>query len=580
MDNVLDFFEIQKKFSKNNRYIADVLAVYCVLILIFGKYTNALEFVFDFFIVFLLYLDWFAGKRFYWHVKFVFRILKQAILVFSAVGMIYNSGIYLTIVIMATIYIAVFFQYLFLFDVVEDFYRLTALIETMMPLGIVTFGYYIFYGESNFEIFLVLVFLMLMCVVIMCDLNVSSSVIDKLMNDMYRQERLAINSNKEYEKLKVYQSRLVHANEQLSIQKFQMEKLNDNINNQKRQMELEYRILKHITGALELGKLMDFITSGIIENIEVDLCFILVYDTDKSEEIQKKFYSMKYSEESMLNDKTLDLFIEYAQSEEVQKNEKKYIVFNDVEEGQFEFLNNSNISSLLLYPINISSENRGILSIGKNSSGYFTENNKDFYKSIVEQIILAVNNASMYTKVQDMAAKDPLTTIYNRRHFNSIYPDFITKASKTNQPLTVILFDIDKFKNINDRFGHLFGDKVISFCGLMAGKTAKRNGGMAVRYGGEEFVVIFPNKNIDTVLRITEDMHEQIKEKEFIHEEEIVHINVSIGISSYPETCLELEELLNRADFAMYQSKNTGRGRITIDGTNDNKDTMQNGSEV
>lgn len=567
MDNIPDFYKIQKNFSNNNKYIADVLASYGVFILIFGRYKNGVEFIFDFLVAFALYLDWFAGKRYYLHNRILFRILKQSILVFAALGMIYNSGIYLTIVIMASLYIAVLFQYLFLFDVAEEFYRITALTETMLPLIIISLGYYIFYGKSNFEILLVLVFIAAMAVVIMCDLDVSAKVIEKFMNNMYRQERIAINSNKEYENLKVYQSRLVHANEQLSIQKFQMEQMNDSIKHHNLQMDLEYKILKHITGTLELEKLMDFIASGIIENIEVDLCFILIHYTDKSEDEDKRFYNIKYSKESMINDNVLDLLIEYSQSDDIQKLEKRYIVSNNVESGQYTFLNNSAISSLLLYPINTSSDTKGLLVIGKNSSGYFTENNQDFYKSIVEQIILAVNNASMYREMQDMVKKDPLTTIYNRRYFNSAYTDIISKAAKNNQPLTVILFDIDKFKNVNDSFGHLFGDKVISFCGVLAGKVAKRNDGMAVRYGGEEFVIIFPDKNVETVFRIVQDMHEQIKEKEFNYEGNIVHINVSIGISSYPETCMQLDELLNRADFAMYQSKNNGRGCITIDKT-------------
>lgn len=567
MDNIPDFYKIQKNFSNNNKYIADVLASYGVFILIFGRYKNEVEFIFDFFVAFALYLDWFTGKRYYLHNRILFRILKQSILVFAALGMIYNSGIYLTIVIMATIYIVILFQYLFLFDVTEEFYRITALTETMLPLIIISLGYYIFYGESNFEILLVLVFIAAMAVVIMCDLDVSAKVIDKFMNNMYRQERLAINSNKEYENLKVYQSRLVHANEQLSIQKFQMEQMNESIKHHNLQMDLEYKILKHITGTLELEKLMDFIASGIIENIEVDLCFILIHYTDKSEDEDKRFYNIKYSKESLINDNVLDLLIEYSQSDAIQKLEKRYIISNNVESGQYTFLNNSAISSLLLYPINTSSDTKGLLVIGKNSSGYFTENNQDFYKSIVEQIILAVNNASMYREMQDMVKKDPLTTIYNRRYFNSAYTDIISEAEKNNQPLTVILFDIDKFKNVNDSFGHLFGDKVISFCGVLAGQVAKRNDGMAVRYGGEEFVIIFPDKNVETVFRIVQDMHEQIKEKEFNYEGNIVHINVSIGISSYPETCMQLDELLNRADFAMYQSKNNGRGRITIDNT-------------
>lgn len=565
MDNIQQFFEVQKEFSKYNKYIANILAFYNILILLFGRYNNGKEFVFAFAVILALLVDWFAGSRQYWHSKVVFRIIKQVILFFTAVTMVYNNGIYLTIVVMSTLYIAIIFQYFFLYDVAESFYRITALLETMVSLLIVVFAYYIFWGKSNFEIFLAIFFICVMVCIIMSDLRVAAELINKLLNNLFRQERIAINSHKEYENLKVYQSRLVRANEQLSIQKFQMEQMNKSINEKNRQMDLQYKIMKHISGSLELDKLMGFITSSIIDNIKVDLCIIFVYDINKDEEVNEKFYNIEYSAKSRLNEETVGLFMEYAQSEEFPLIEEDSIICNNVEPGCYRFLEGSDISSLLMYPINISDDIKGIFVIGNTSSGYFTDNNKDFYMGITEQIVLAVNNASMYAKMQDMATKDPLTSIYNRRHFNSIYPEFEDKALKSDEPLTVILFDIDKFKNVNDQYGHLFGDQVIRFCGSIAGKVAKKNNGMAVRYGGEEFVIIFPDKNVETVIRIVEDMHRQIKEKEFLCEGQPVHINVSIGISAYPETCMELHELLNRADLAMYHSKNTGRGRITID---------------
>lgn len=565
MENTQDFFEIEYNFSRYSRYIAAAMFIYYILIMIFGRYARTSEIYTGILLIMCILLDGYIGHKHYWKRKVIFRISKQLILFSASFAMISNGGIYLTIALATFVYLNTAFQYYFVFDIVEEFYRINALIETTFSLAFISLMYYIFRGHSNFEIFLVMGFVVAIETILIVNLKVSSGLINKVLNNMYRQERIAINSREEYENLKVYQSKLVNANEQLSIQKFELQQLNENINSRNQQMDLQYRILKHISSALDIDKLMEFITSGIIDNIKIDLCILYVFETVATEEIKEKFYNIKYSKDSHINSRAMDLFVDYVQNDNIEEFLGEYIVNNDVEPGRYEFLKKSNILSLLIYPIDISPTQKCILAVGKNTPGYFTQSNIDFFKSIGEQIIVAVNNASMYLKMQDMATKDPLTRIFNRRHFNTIYPQYVDKAKQKNQPLTIILFDIDKFKNVNDQYGHLFGDKVIRFCGSLAGKTARRNGGIAVRYGGEEFVIVFPNKGVETVERIVSDMHEQLKEYGFDYEETKVYVNVSIGISSYPETCDDFEELLNRADLAMYHSKNTGRGRISVD---------------
>lgn len=177
---------------------------------------------------------------------------------------------------------------------------------------------------------------------------------------------------------------------------------------------------------------------------------------------------------------------------------------------------------------------------------------------------MAFNNVILYSRMHTMAVKDALTGIYNRQYFNSIYNEFMKQCREHNRTITVVLFDIDKFKNINDTYGHVFGDEVISYCGKTAAQYTNLKENFAVRYGGEEFVMIFPDHNITKVFEICQNMHETIKQKVFDLKGEKIHINVSIGIASYPECCQNPEELVNLADKAMYYSKEHGRGRITV----------------
>jgi diguanylate cyclase (GGDEF)-like protein len=112
----------------------------------------------------------------------------------------------------------------------------------------------------------------------------------------------------------------------------------------------------------------------------------------------------------------------------------------------------------------------------------------------------------------------------------------------------------------------MFGDVVIKgIADTISQISQYRDDIIAARYGGEEFVIIFDNVNFDEVCKIVEQLHKNIMKKEFENKGEIIHVNVSIGIASYPETCDNPQALLNRSDWAMYYSKQNGRGRITID---------------
>lgn len=566
MDKQDDFFEIEKGFSKFNKYLAAMVAIYYLLLLVFEKYGSMNDILFGFSVVVSLALDWLIGYKYYFNKKIVFRIVRYFILFSTGLAMIHCSGIYITVVSMSVIHIAIVFQHLFLFDIVEDYYKINAVIESLFPIGLIALLYYFFIATSNFEVFISLMFCSIFTLTLVANMKIIGNLINKLYNDMYRNERIAINSKEEYENLKIYQSKLVRANEQLSIQRFQLQKLNESVNSKNKQMDIQYNILRHISSALEIEKLTEYITSSIISNLKVEICGIYVFDTDVEEgEQPKSFYNVNYSSEMRLPDNSIELFREYINKNNIRDMQDEYMIVNDVNDEEYPFIAGMGIVTYLVYLIKISDTQKGFIFVGKNTNNYFSESNIGFYRGIAEQISVAVNNASLYSKMQDMATKDTLTKIFNRRHFNSFYPKIIEECKQNKEMLTVILVDIDKFKTINDRYGHLFGDKVIHYCGSTVGKTAIENNGMPIRYGGEEFVIIFPQKGVDEVYEIVKKMHEQIKAYEFDYEGESVHFNVSIGIASYPETCEDLGELINRADLAMYYSKNTGRGRITVD---------------
>ena len=134
-----------------------------------------------------------------------------------------------------------------------------------------------------------------------------------------------------------------------------------------------------------------------------------------------------------------------------------------------------------------------------------------------------------------MAIHDSLTGIYNRRHLNLLFNEDLNQCIMNNQSLSVALFDIDKFKVVNDTYGHIFGDEVIREVAQLGNEIAKQYQGYAARYGGEEFVILFPNHTLSETIEYMKEFQKRMRNMDFYHEETKVKIRVSIGITSYPE---------------------------------------------
>ena len=172
----------------------------------------------------------------------------------------------------------------------------------------------------------------------------------------------------------------------------------------------------------------------------------------------------------------------------------------------------------------------------------------------------------LYLKTEDMAKKDGLTKIFNRIYFNQFFPELKSEVTGERVSLTVAMMDIDHFKNVNDTYGHLAGDEVIKMVASIDDKYAKLYNGTAVRFGGEEFLLILKDMDIARANDILERMHEEIVQNTVEFEDLKIKVNVSMGLASYPETCESVDDVVDRADQALYYSKEHGRGRITIDG--------------
>ena len=219
---------------------------------------------------------------------------------------------------------------------------------------------------------------------------------------------------------------------------------------------------------------------------------------------------------------------------------------------KYPYLTGTNLCNAVVFPAYENENVYGVMVITSSKYDFF-ENGYAFYESSIMDFTSALISDRLYLQTEDMAKKDGLTKIYNRIYFNQFYPELLEEVSASGDVITVVMLDIDHFKRVNDTYGHLAGDEVIKAVAKVDNDFAKKYNGTAVRYGGEEFLLILRGKGVEETHAILKEMHK-------------IQVNSSIGLACYPETCDDIHEVLDRSDKAMYYSKEHGRGRITIDG--------------
>ncbi len=183
-------------------------------------------------------------------------------------------------------------------------------------------------------------------------------------------------------------------------------------------------------------------------------------------------------------------------------------------------------------------------------------------------LVYPLQNALMYGRALRASHLDPLTGINNRSGMKDVMEREIRLCSRHQQPLTLMMLDIDFFKSINDHFGHQFGDEVLKLV-TQAIVFCVRTSDLVARYGGEEFVVALPNTSIDGAMMLAERIRLAVWEQTYspaLTSSNIStnRVSISIGVTEY-QPGDSMEELIDHADKALYQAKAQGRNRVVLD---------------
>lgn len=237
-------------------------------------------------------------------------------------------------------------------------------------------------------------------------------------------------------------------------------------------------------------------------------------------------------------------------------------VFNDSRTLPFkEFLDNCQAQSLIAAPL--LNENRlvGVLIVHQcTSMKEWKPSEVQLVASIADQVAIAISHARLFAQVKHQAITDGLTGLYNHIYFKNRLAEEIRLSQRKSTSCSLLMIDLDKLKLINDRFGHPVGDAAIRQVSQIL-KTLLRSGDTAARYGGEEFAVILPETTLLEAALIADRLCTQIRNTPVPG---LGRSTASIGAASYPKHASSLEDLVDKADKALYVAKNSGRDQVRI----------------
>lgn len=219
------------------------------------------------------------------------------------------------------------------------------------------------------------------------------------------------------------------------------------------------------------------------------------------------------------------------------------------------------VRSYIGAPILIKGKIAGYINLDSTRVGMFDQTHADRLQIFADQAAIAIENARMFEKVEQMAIVDMLTGLYNRRHFFELAEREVERFRRYHSPLSLILMDLDHFKKVNDRYGHLAGDAVLQELAVIFNESLRKMD-IPGRLGGEEFVILLPETHLDQAVLAADRIRQTIDKRDFIFESHHIHMTATMGVTEMKDEFPNFQMLISLTDKMMYEGKQAGRNRI------------------
>ena len=224
-----------------------------------------------------------------------------------------------------------------------------------------------------------------------------------------------------------------------------------------------------------------------------------------------------------------------------------------------------NFNSILSIPIKYDNNILGAISIERLEESIFSNKDIQFLELLADTMGSILTWKDEYSKMYKSAIHDGLTDLLNHKAYKERLAEELSRAKRFKQRLVLLILDLDKFKRINDTYGHLYGDYVLREVSKIL-KDSVRNIDICARYGGEEFAIVLVNTDVENAQPVAERIIEKVSEFHFNKDGIEERMAISAGMSEYPKHSIEMKELIAHADLAMYEVKKNGGNAVIAHG--------------
>lgn len=325
-----------------------------------------------------------------------------------------------------------------------------------------------------------------------------------------------------------------------------------------RELSVSFTIAQSLISTLDLDDVLNRILEVIRKNFGYENCAILLVDK-KANELYIRA-SRGYPE---YLSKKMRLTINKKQgvTSYVAATGKPYYA-PDVRKVPFYVLGKRTIRSEAAVPMILRDEVIGVLDIESEKLNAFSERDLRMFTVFASQAAIAIENARLYNETKALSLTDSLTNIANRRHFDLILENELKRGRGYSRSVSLAMIDLDHFKQFNDKYGHPAGDKLLIVVAEKIKKTV-RDTDLVSRYGGEEFVIIFPETPGGSAYKVCERVRTAVENFQiYLDKYGKVGTTISIGVATYPQSAQSAQELIQKADLALYRAKKLGRNRV------------------